>query len=76
MDDMIGSRDEYLAQARSRCNRESYKAAVCDMLGWKYQAPDGRVKTVTEKSPLNVRYEIRSRQHVEVYGFKVIHTNY
>lgn len=73
---MIGSREEYIAQAISHCNRESYKAAVCDMLGWLYQGPDGRSKKITEQSPHSVRYEIRSRQHVEVYGFKTIHTNY
>jgi len=74
--DMIGTQQEYIAQAISRCNRETYKAAVCDMLGWNYQAPDGRIKKITEKSPHSQRFEIRSRQHVEVYGFKTIHTNY
>lgn len=75
-DSMIGGHEEFIAQMRSRCNRESFKAAVCDMLGWAYQNAEGKTMRITDGSPYAQRYEIRSRQHVVAYGFKTIHTNY
>ncbi|KFH18421.1 hypothetical protein ELZ19_06755 [Brucella abortus] len=67
--------EDYKVRMIERCDRETYKAAVVDLLGWKYQGSDGRVRTVTETTHPFHRYEVRSKQHVKVYGFKVVHTN-
>ncbi len=44
--------------------------AVCDMVGWR----DGMGK-VTEASPIGRRLELRSMQHVKVYGFRTVLLN-
>jgi hypothetical protein len=70
------ARDEYLETLKARCDQAPYKAAVCDMLGRCYQGPTGQTRFVKEDSDLRDRYEVRSKAHVEVYGFKTLYTNY
>lgn len=67
---------DYIQILKDQCNRAGYKAAVCDMLGRKYQNDRGKMVTVTEDHHPYFRYEVRSKQHVAVYGFNVIYTNY
>ena len=67
---------EFIDRLVAACNRSQTNMAVCDMLGRVYQDDDGHFKKITETSPLSVRYELRSKQHVGVYGFKVIYSNY
>ena len=73
---MATEREQFVDRLKGACDRESTQMAVCDMLGRKYQDDNGIFKTITRKSPLSVRYELRSRQHVAVYNFIPIYTNY
>ncbi len=69
-------RIEFIDRLVAACNRAQVNMAVCDMLGRTYQDDDGSFKKITETSPLSVRYELRSKQHVAVYDFKVVYSNY
>lgn len=57
-------------------NEEYYRLAVVDLLGTCHQGSNMEIVWVTEESPDEERYSIRSKQHVEIYGFKVVHKNY
>ena len=61
----------YLETLKGQLKNLSFKAGLCDMLGWR----DG-AGVITKDSPPHKRYEIRSRQHIEVYKFTVLASNY
>lgn len=71
---------EFVNRLIDKVNNESYyKLAVVDCIGFIDEERSrlvGKKFYINENSPDNIRYSIRSKYHVEIYGFKVIHKNY
>ena len=57
----------FIARLRCKLLEMPFNGHVVDYLGW-YDDQG----LITEESPLDRRYGIRSNQHCEVYGFKII----
>lgn len=65
---------ERIDQLKWGADTSPYAACIVDCLGFKYQAADGRIRTVKE-ADVRERFEVRSLQHVRVYGFPVVYAN-
>lgn len=69
--------EAYLEALIQECEMKApLKMAVVDYLGFTYQDDDGRFKQVGNTTAMNKRYGIRSKAHVEIYKFPIIHANY
>lgn len=65
---------ERIETLKQGADTSPYAAGVVDLLGRTYQDDMGRFRTVKE-GHCRRRFEVRSLQHIRVYGFTVIHYN-
>jgi hypothetical protein len=66
---------DFIRELEPKLHAKPFAAGIVDLLGFKYQDDLGRMRTVTAATPISLRYEIRSLQHIKVYGFEVVRYN-
>jgi hypothetical protein len=66
----------YLDQLHQELARTQYDSAIVSYVGKVAYLKSGKLGKVTNSQPDEVKYGIRSKAHVEIYGLTVLATNY